>query len=85
MPDLYSLGVVMYELLTGTSPFKRATPLATAHAHLHDTAPPLRSVNPTIPEALQEVASRCLVKAPRERFRSARELFEALVASEGRA
>jgi serine/threonine-protein kinase len=77
--DLYALGVVLYELLTGQSPFRRKTPLATAHAHLHDRPPAPRSLNAAIPEDVQAVVLKCLAKKPQERYRSARELFEALL------
>jgi hypothetical protein len=76
--DLYALGVVLYELLTGVSPFRRKTPLASAHAHLYDRPAPPRQLNEAIPDALQAVVLRCLEKAPERRLRSARELYDAL-------
>jgi serine/threonine protein kinase len=76
--DLYALGVVLYELLTGVSLFRRKTPLASAHTHVHDRPLPPRQLNEEIPEALEDVVLRCLDKDPERRLRSARELYEAL-------
>lgn len=78
--DIYSLGVVMYELLTGTSPFKRETPVASAIAHVNTRAEPIRKLRPEIPEKLATIVEKCLKKEPTERFRSARELLMALMA-----
>ncbi|MDQ3704612.1 MAG: serine/threonine protein kinase [Chloroflexota bacterium] len=80
--DIYSLGVVMYEMLTGKSPFKRATPLATMYAHRHDPVPNLAAVIPSVDRSLQWVLMRCLAKDPGRRFRSASELYKQLVAYE---
>ncbi|HEV2708257.1 MAG TPA: serine/threonine-protein kinase, partial [Pyrinomonadaceae bacterium] len=80
--DIYSLGVVIYELLTGATPFKRATPLATAIAHLRDPVPAPTRLNPSIPEPLQKIVLKCLEKKPPHRFQTARELYHALAAYE---
>jgi serine/threonine-protein kinase len=76
--DIYSLGIVLYELLTGQSPFKRDSALATAVAHLQDPVPAPRVLNPAIPAALQRIVLKCLAKAPDERFKSAKALYQAL-------
>jgi serine/threonine protein kinase len=76
--DIYSLGVVAYELLTGQSPFKRSSPLATAYAHLHAQVPKFQQWNLAIPDALQRIVLKSLDKEPRNRFRSARDLYNAL-------
>ncbi len=69
--DLYALGVVAHELLTGKRPFDRDTPVATALAHVTEPMPTLPS---TVPEDVVEVISRCLAKDPSARPASAREV-----------
>jgi eukaryotic-like serine/threonine-protein kinase len=68
--DLYSLGVLGHELLTGIKPFDRNTPIATALAHVSDPPPPLP---PGVPADLAEVIMACLAKDPEERPESAAE------------
>ena len=74
--DIYSMGVVMYELLTGHPPFKRATPLATAVAHLREPVPPMTRSNPQISVGLQQIVMKCLEKEPIDRYDSARSLYQ---------
>ncbi|MDQ5867774.1 MAG: protein kinase [Chloroflexota bacterium] len=76
--DIYSLGVVTYEMLTGISPFKRIAPLATMHAHLYETPLPLTNHVPSISPTLQRIVMRCLDRNPKKRFPSAQKLYEAL-------
>jgi len=73
--DLYSLGIVIYELFTGAVPFRADTPVTTLLLHL-ETDPPLD--HPGLPPALRPVLERCLAKDPAARFGSARELVDAL-------
>ncbi len=74
--DLYSLGVLGHELLTGTKPFDRGTPIATALAHVADPPPPLP---PDVPADMAEVIMACLAKDPGERPDSATEVARLLV------
>ena len=74
--DLYSLGVLGHELLTGTKPFDRGTPIATALAHVADPPPPLPS---GVPTDLAEVIMACLAKDPGDRPDSAEEVARILV------
>ena len=67
--DLYSLGCMLHECLTGEPPFRRASEVATLFAHLEET--------PSAPPGLDEVMRTALAKEPDERFQSGRELFEA--------
>jgi eukaryotic-like serine/threonine-protein kinase len=76
--DLYSLGVVMYELLTGRPPFAGDTQLATALAHQHEAPPALRSLRVGIPKPLEAAVLRALAKDASERFASAEEMRAAL-------
>jgi eukaryotic-like serine/threonine-protein kinase len=73
--DLYALGVVAHELLTGRRPFDLDTPVATALAHITEPMPTLPAAVPT---DLLEVITRCLAKDPKDRPASAREIAVAL-------
>jgi serine/threonine-protein kinase len=77
--DLYSLGCVLYEMLTGHVPFRADTPIATMYRHVNDDVPPPSTIAPVQPE-LEDVVLRCLEKDPKRRFASAAELEDALLA-----
>jgi serine/threonine-protein kinase len=77
--DIYSLGVVLYELLTGRPPFRAATPLQTRTAHLKTPVPDPQILNPTIPKGIKDIVLRCLTKQPAQRFESAGALYQALL------
>ena len=76
--DVWAVGVVLHELLTGATPFARATPHATLAAILLDVVPSARDLAPDVPEALAAVAGRALSRNRVERFGSMRELSDAL-------
>jgi serine/threonine-protein kinase len=78
--DLYSCGVILYEVLTGRKPFEADTHVQVMSMHLTATPKPLRSVamQARIPAALERVVLRALAKKPGDRFKSARELRGAL-------
>ena len=71
--DIFSFGVVLYEMLTGVRPFKRATQADTFHAILYEDPPALPRVDPAMP-ALERIIRRCLEKKPEERFQNFRDL-----------
>jgi serine/threonine-protein kinase len=76
--DLYSLGVVLYEMLTGTVPFEAEGALATAMKHVTDQPIPPRERDPRVPDALDALVMGLLVKDPEDRYGSAFELAEDL-------
>ncbi|MGH2820295.1 MAG: protein kinase domain-containing protein [Actinomycetota bacterium] len=81
--DLYSLGVMMYELLVGRPPFVAESQLATAMKHLREAAPSLRSQKAGIPKVLDATVLKALSKDPAERYGSAEEMRDALVSAGG--
>jgi hypothetical protein len=84
--DVYALGCVLYETLTGRVPFPRDSDLAKLYAHAQQTPPPLSSVRPGLPPALEDVVLGALAKDPDERPQSAGDLGrEACAAAEGLA
>jgi eukaryotic-like serine/threonine-protein kinase len=76
--DVYSLGAVAYELLTGSRPFERKTGAAEAAAHAHDPPPRATQRNPALPRELDQVFERALAKDPKARQSSAGELVAEL-------
>jgi tRNA A-37 threonylcarbamoyl transferase component Bud32 len=76
--DLYSLGVVLYEMLTGRLPHEADDPIATANKHLEGPPPHPRESNPAVPEELDALTVRLLVKDPHDRYPGAAELAEDL-------
>ena len=75
--DVYSLGCVLYECLTGQSPFPRATDVALLWAHVHEEPTPPSEARPDLPKELDTVLARALAKEPGRRYRSAGELLAA--------
>ena len=75
--DVYSLGCVLYECLTGERPFERESELALVYAHLNDTPPRVTDLRPELPDALDGVIATALAKAPDDRFGSSGELVAA--------
>ena len=68
--DLYSLGVVFYEMLTCCLPFSSDDPLELIHSHLAEEAPAVHELNPDVPIVLSKIVSRLMHKAPEKRYRS---------------
>jgi serine/threonine protein kinase len=76
--DVYSLGVVLYEMVTGKVPYEAETPMAVVLKHITAPLPLPREVNPDLPEAVERVVLRAMAKAPEDRYQTAEEMVEAL-------
>jgi streptogramin lyase/tRNA A-37 threonylcarbamoyl transferase component Bud32 len=74
--DVYSLGCVLYECLTGEVPFPRENQAALVYAHLHAPPPKVTAVRPDLPGAIDHVVATAMAKAPQDRYRSAGELAD---------
>jgi beta-lactam-binding protein with PASTA domain/tRNA A-37 threonylcarbamoyl transferase component Bud32 len=84
--DIYSLGVVLYEMVAGRPPFLGDTPVAVASKHVRDHPPRLRDLAPTVPPALEAVIMKAMAKSPSDRYATADDVRADLVRfSEGRS
>ncbi len=81
--DIYALGVLGYAMLTGRLPFDGSDYGTLVAQHLHESAPPIRSLAPSVPAGLARIVERCLAKQPEQRWRYARDLHAALTGGYG--
>ena len=79
--DIYSLGIVLFEMLCGVVPFNSPTAAAVIIQHVQQAPPPLRVLNASVSAAVEAVVLRALAKRPQDRFQTARELADALTAA----
>jgi serine/threonine protein kinase len=82
--DVYSIGIVLYEMLTGRLPFQAENPQALAMMHLRDEPPPLSLYNPSVPEAMERIIRKVLAKEPSARYRTADQLGHILLSYKDR-
>jgi serine/threonine-protein kinase len=76
--DIFALGLVLYESLTGVRVYQRKTDIMSMRAILTDAIPPMKDTNPAVPDDLVEVIDKALAKKPEDRHQTAQELSEAL-------
>jgi serine/threonine protein kinase len=79
--DIYSLGVVLFQMLTGRVPFTGATPVMTVIQHTMSTPPSVSQLNPTIPRQVEDVILKALAKSPEQRYATAGDFVRALRAA----
>lgn len=76
--DIYALGVILFELVTGHQPFEADTPLAVMYLHVREPVPSVREFDPSLPASLDRVIGRAMAKRPEDRYRSGHALAAAL-------
>jgi len=76
--DIYSLGIILYEMVTGRVPYTAETPVAVVFKHIQDPLPSARKLNPNLPESVELVLLKVLAKSPDERYQNAEDFVLAI-------
>jgi serine/threonine protein kinase len=76
--DIYSLGIVLYEMVTGRVPYIAETPVAVVYKHIQDPLPPVHKFNPGLPESIELVLLKALAKDPQDRYQTAEDFVHAI-------
>jgi len=76
--DIYSLGIILYEMVTGRPPYEAETPIAVIFKHVHDPLPPPSLLNPDLPDEVEKVILKSLAKDPDDRYATVRDMVDAL-------
>jgi serine/threonine-protein kinase len=82
--DIYSLGVMVYQMVTGEMPYKAETPMMVVLKHINDPVPRARSINPNLTPEMEEAVVKAMDKSPDARFATAADFADALYRSAGR-
>jgi serine/threonine-protein kinase len=77
--DIYALGIILFEMLTGKQPYEADTPMAVAIKHITDPVPHIRQTNPKLPEGMESIIQKAMAKKREERFSTAVEMTTALL------
>ena len=77
--DIYSMGIIFYELLTGTLPFKGDNAVEIALKHMREPVPSVREDNPSLPQSIENIIKKATAKNPKNRYDSARSMHEDLL------
>jgi serine/threonine protein kinase len=76
--DIYSLGIIMYEMITGQVPYSAETPIAIVFKHIQDPLPAVRKLVPDLPEEIELVLIKSLAKKPADRYQNAEDFVQAV-------
>jgi hypothetical protein len=76
--DIYSLGIILYEMVTGRVPYAAETPVAVVFKHIQDPLPSARKLNPDLPEPVELVLLKALAKNPEDRYQNAEDFVRAI-------